>query len=357
MSDRLQRAQAAAEKLVAEQVVPGLEVLVQEGDQAPRGFCLGADASGKQITPDTLFPVASLSKMATALLVLRLAAEHDLALDDPLGLYLPEAQAAGAAVQPPVTIRALLCHTGGMPDELSDETAPYTPALSWAVIADASLRTPPILPAGTRLVYSNPGYALLGVAVERLTGKPFAQALYEWVLAPLGIEAYLGDEPPRLPAVIAGDLGRHAGTELEPFNSRFWRSLAMPYGSLVTTAYGALRLARTFLGITPGFLPDALLAEARSDQTGGLPGSMAGMFAWEQAPWGLGVELRGVKNPHAIAPQASPDSFGHLGSSGASAWVDPAHDVAWVMLGARAFSEWWQRMPEVSAAILETVDL
>jgi len=69
---------------------------------------------------------------------------------------------------------------------------------------------------------------LLAIAVERVTGHPFARAIDELVLQPLGVEGYLGAEPPRPPARIGGDLGEHIGTDLEPFNSAFWRSLAFP---------------------------------------------------------------------------------------------------------------------------------
>jgi CubicO group peptidase (beta-lactamase class C family) len=76
------------------------------------------------------------------------------------------------------------------------------------------------------------GSGLLAVIVERLTGQSFAQAAAELVLQPLRIEGYLGSEPPRRPAYLSIDYGEHAGTELEPNNSPFWRALALPWGGL-----------------------------------------------------------------------------------------------------------------------------
>ena len=94
-----------------------------------------------------------------------------------------------------------------------------------------------------------------------------------------------------------------------------------------------------------------LLAEATRDQTGGLPGRMV-FVEWPGCPWGLGPELRGDKAPHWTPGEASPTSFGHVGASGSIAWADPAAGVAWALLGARFFIDWWKDWPAIGAAIL-----
>ena len=336
------------EEIVQARAVPGLVVAVARGDQAPEHLVVGSDGAGQPLAADALFPVASITKLATALALLRLVAAGSLGLDDSLGRHLPEAVAAIEGV----TLRRLLCHTAGLPIDPPAEAAPYGPALDWPTLARACLATSPAIPPGTRMSYSNVGPGLLAVVVERLTGQRFSAALGELVVAPLGIEAYLGQEPPRAPARVTGALGEHAGTDLEPFNSAFWRSLALPWGGLVTTAAGALALVRAFAGQPPGFLPPALRAEATRDQTGGLPGDMMGFLQWPRSPWGLGPDLRGDKAPHWAPAEASPDSFGHPGASGTLAWADPAVDVAWSMLGAHTFEAWWASWPAIGAAIL-----
>ena len=157
-----------------------------------------------------LFPVASVTKLATALAVLRLVAGGQVALDDPLSLHVPEAAAAVDGV----TLRALLCHTAGLPDDVAPELAPYAIGLNWERLAQACLATPLVRPPHSHVTYSNVGYGLLALVVERRTGLPFATALATLVLDPLGIEGYLGVEPPRSPVRVAGKLGEHAGTEL-----------------------------------------------------------------------------------------------------------------------------------------------
>ena len=291
--------------------------------------------------------MASITKLATALAVLRLAAQG-LDLDEPLTRALPDA----AAGRPGVTVRTLLSHTAGLPGDVAPVAAPYAPGLDWPFLARACLATPLVEPPGTQVRYSNVGPGLLAILVERLTGQPFGAALMNLVLTPLGIEGYLGDEPPRPPARVSGGLGEHAGTALEPYNSPFWRSLALPWAGLVTTAAGALRLVQGFAGAGPDFLPADLLAEATSDQTGGLRGGFWPPLRWTSCPWGLGPELRGVKTPHWTPAAASPGSFGHVGASGALAWCDPAADVTWVILGTRTFETWWMDWPQIGDAVL-----
>jgi CubicO group peptidase (beta-lactamase class C family) len=343
--------QPIVDRILTGYKVPGLVLAVAWHDAAPSYLAAGCDADGRALAADTLFPVASITKLATALAVLRLAADGSLAIDDPLARYLPDAAAARAGV----TLRTLLCHTAGLPLDLPDGAAPYRLGLDWRALAHACTATRPATPPWTRVQYSNLGPGLLAIVVERLTGRPFAVALAGLVLAPLGIEGTLGSEPPRAPARIDGRFGEHTGTALEPFNSPFWRSLALPWAGLVTNAAGALALVRAFAGQPTGFLPPALLADATRNQTRGLPGGMGlaleGMD-WPHCPWGLGAELRGDKTPHATPPEASPASFGHSGASGCLVWADPAAGVAWAILGTRVASGWPRTWPALGTALM-----
>src|SRR5262245_14264224 len=198
--------------------VPGIALAVARLERPIDYLIVGADALGRPLDRDTLFPVASITKLATALAVLRLAESGALALDDPLERHLPSA----AAAEPGVTIRKLLCHTSGLPLDLSAASAPYTRGLDWPSLATASLLTSLEALPDTRVQYSNVGYGLLAVVIEQHTDKDFSSALADLVLGPLGVEAYLGVEPPRTPAMLAGVRGEHSGTDLEPFNSAFW---------------------------------------------------------------------------------------------------------------------------------------
>ena len=339
-----------AEETVAAFGVPGLAVVAARGGRPIVDVFLGADAQGNAVTPSSLFPVASITKLATSLAVLRLIDAGALALDDPLAHHLPGA----AAAQPDVTIRAVLCHTSGLPLDVPNEASLYRQGTNWPNLAQVCFQTPLRERPWTHVQYSNVGYGLLAMIVERLTGQTFSVALTSLVIDPLGIEAYLGIEPPRPPVVLADVRGSHVGTPLEPFNSPFWRSLALPWAGLITTPFGALELVRAFQGVPLGFLLLGTLTEATRNQTDDLSGGYAPPLIWPRCPWGLGPEIRDEKKPHWAPPQAAPNSFGHAGASGCIAWADPVADVAWAILGTRTADSGWllRRGPAIGAAIL-----
>ena len=147
-------------------------------------LCVGCDAAGHERAPESLYPVASVTRLATALAVLPLIEAGRLTLDDSLAGHQPEV----AAACPGVTLRALLSHTAGLPLDLPDGAVPYRCGLTWRALATACLRVPLEREPGTYVQYSNLGPGLLAIIVERQTGQDVAAALTHLVLHPLGIE-------------------------------------------------------------------------------------------------------------------------------------------------------------------------
>lgn len=333
--------------------VPGISVLVAKGNGPPESLVRGTDAAGTPLRADSLTPVASITKLATALSVLRLADRGALALDEPLSAYLPDAAISATGATP----RELLCHLSGLPVDVPNADAHYSARLTWPIIARACRETAPIRPRDTRVQYSNVGYGVLAALVERVTGEAFSAALSSLVLRPLGVEGYLGVEPPRPPARLADVRGPSAGTPIEWFNSPFWRTLALPWGALVTTIDGAFRLLQAFRGQPEGFLLPTTRLDATFNQTEDLAGGFVPPLVWPRCPWGLGPELRDRKRPHWTPPTASPDSYGHSGATGCVVWTDPSRDVTWAIVGTRTADNGWlvHRAPAIGAAILETL--
>ena len=320
----------AAELGVASGQFPGVVVALARGDGPVAHIVVGADAVGTPLAADSLFPVASLTKLATALAVLRLADAGALDVADPLALHLPDAAAATTGTR----VRHLLSHTAGLPFGYADDLAPWTTALTWPDMARAALRTAPKRPPGELVEYSDVGYMLLGVVVERLTGHPFDAALDALVLRPLGIEGYIGVVPPRPTARVAGVPGPHGGTNLDIYNAPLGLALGRPNGGLITTAAGGVRLVQAFLGQPADFLRPASRRAATEDQTGGV--AAVGAFTRLRAPHGLGPALYYGDRPYnAVPPTASPAAFGHGGASGCFAWADPATGLAVAVLTSR----------------------
>ncbi len=329
--------------------VSGLALAVSRRGDPPVTVTVGVDQKGIPLSADSLFPVASLTKLGTALAILRLGDLGKLSIDDELAMHLPEASAA----QPGVTLKRLLTHSAGLPD-LPESTHIWDmDHLSWPVFAQTVLKVEPIRSPGVRIYYDDTGYGLLGLMIERLAGLPLRQAMPELVFKPLGIEAYQGTEPPRQPVFIKDPGDSHAGTPLEIWNTAFWRTWGEPWGGLVITPAGVVALMQAFLGNPAGFLKPETAAASIQDQAGGLPGG----FPWqefEHCPWGLGPMLFTEDMNHWVFPHAPGGTVGHGGYSGCAVYTLPSREITWAMHGTVTCADrWWEKtFAEISDAVL-----
>ncbi|WP_167072477.1 serine hydrolase domain-containing protein [Sphingomonas vulcanisoli] len=138
-------------------------------------------------TPDTPFQIASNSKQFTAAAMLLLADEHKLSLDDTVGKYL-----SGISGGDTITIRQLLSHTSGIQDywpqdySFADMAHPVTPQ----AIVDRWAKKPLDFAPGTQWQYSNTGFVVAGMIVEKVSGVPLLDFLNARIFKPLGITAY-----------------------------------------------------------------------------------------------------------------------------------------------------------------------
>ncbi len=332
----------------AESGVSGMALAVAHGQQPAVTCVSGKDAKGNDLAEDSLFPVASITKLAVALALLRLSDQGLVSVEDPLGKYLPKA----AAAQPGVTLKRLLTHSAGLADRPKDAWV-WDENLSWATMAQACLKVPLAIPPGTKVSYDGINYGLLGLVIERVTGMSISQVLPRLVFQPLGIEAYLGVEPPRQPAFITDPADSHTGTSVEIWNSPFWRALGEPWSGLVTTPAGTLALLRAYLGYPIGFLRPETIITASQDQTGGLGGG----FDWQEfphCPWGFGPFLYTEGMQHWSYPDAPAGTIGHGGYSGCIVLAYPEREVIWAIHGTlTAADPWWKKaFTEMSAAVL-----
>ncbi|RYG43892.1 class A beta-lactamase-related serine hydrolase, partial [bacterium] len=145
-----------------------------------------SDLAGKKpATPDTVFRIASLTKAFTATLVLQLVNEKKVALDDPLGGVLPTLPKAWHGA----TVRQLLTHTSGVPDNTSlpNFAAQMAKPITPQGLVDLTADKPLDFPSGSKFEYDNSGYVILGMIVERLDRQPFGASLKKRILRPLGM--------------------------------------------------------------------------------------------------------------------------------------------------------------------------
>ena len=232
-----------------------------------------------------LFRWASITKLATGLAVLAAVDERLIGLDEPAG-------------PPGSTVRHLLAHASGLSFDGMTIAAP-----------------------GTRRIYSNAGFDVLGTLVAERSKQPFIDVLTARVLAPLGMHAMTLDGQP--------SSGLHG-----------------PLPDLAALARELLR---------PTLVSAETMALATTVAFPGLKGLLPGVGTFDPLDWGLAFELRDAKIPHWTGTANSAATFGHFGGSGTFLWVDPAIDRALVCLTDREYGPWaLDAWPAFSDSVIST---
>jgi D-alanyl-D-alanine carboxypeptidase len=166
----------------AAQVTAGRQVSYVQAGLADRG-------TGRPLSPADAFDIASNTKTFGATVVLQLVGQHRLSLADNLAGLLPGTVPDGRAI----TLRMLLNHTSGLFDYTEDEqwlaALRTDPGHAWtpAELLALALRHPPNFAPGTTRLYSNTGYLLVGMILERITGQSVHDLFAERIIRPLGL--------------------------------------------------------------------------------------------------------------------------------------------------------------------------
>ena len=226
---------------------PGAQAAVAFADGSLWTGAAGISTADLPMRPELLMAIGSVTKVYTATLILGLADDGILSLDDRLTKWVPDAVNADG-----VTIRHLLLHVSGI---ASDD-----PAL------------PTVCRPGSCLSYSNSGYGYLGAVIETATGTDYAHALHERILAPLGLVATFF---PRQEAFDGEPAMGHQGDEdalaVDAATSDGPATRGAS-GGIVATAADVARFGHALFG---GLLvsDSALNAMLDFDATHGLPGT------------------------------------------------------------------------------------
>jgi CubicO group peptidase (beta-lactamase class C family) len=171
--------------------IPGAALAIVQGDQIDylRGYGV-ADSTGRAVTPQTPFMLASVSKSFTALAIMQLAEEGKLDLDAPVQKYLPWFQIADENASSEMTARQLLYQTGGFSEtdgnKINLDSNMAEDALSASMkrlTATELINTP-----GVAFEYSNINYGLLGAIVEAVSGQSFETYVQQNIFAPLDMK-------------------------------------------------------------------------------------------------------------------------------------------------------------------------
>lgn len=293
--------QAEMDGLTAGELPPGMIMWIDAPAYQFAGASGSADlANGTPMPPEGAFRIGSITKMFTAAVIMQLAEEGVLTLDDPLAQWLPE-----VADQLPygdqITLRHLLTHTSGLFNVVEHE-AYYADIFTEMVVDEATgnvtlecvERDPNDTLAryvygkeaqfepGTQWRYSNTNYTLLGMVIEAAAEMPLAEAYHTHIYEPLGMTSTFLDcyEEPVIDVVHGySGVGDAMADVTELHESVGWAA-----GGLVSTAADLTAFARGLFGGALFDKPETLAA-----MTTAVPGSS----------YGLGVMLQGEYMGHA----------------------------------------------------------
>jgi CubicO group peptidase (beta-lactamase class C family) len=390
--DRLRLATAMVADWAGSGVVPGAALLVSLGDRlVAEGYWGQADAkSGRAAGPDTLWSIASITKPVTAAAFMACVDRGLLSVDGPIVKSLPEFAAPDNARpwRGEVTFRHLLTHTSGLAGfsrdnlQLRRRHAPIEEFIASFLSEDLHFQP------GRWHLYSSVGFGLAAEAVGRAliatgslpsaTGSLQAcETLTLGVLKSLGVAdaAFRPDDAQQARSAWVESTGQE-GFDWEIGNSRYYRSLGMPWGGLFTRARDVLTFIQAFLpsrrGATAPVLSEAAIDEMVLQQVAvpEAPASVAATqrdITWDPTrpprpgvPWGLGWEVKGGDPGDYFGGHAHATTFGHFGASGTIAWADPEEDLAVVLLTNRAWASRWpvreRRTARLADAIMAALD-
>jgi serine-type D-Ala-D-Ala carboxypeptidase len=347
---RFRTAFQVLEEAIAAKAFPGCAFGIFAGGEVVLEDALGrftyAD-DAPQVKTDTVFDLASLTKVvATTAMAMLLHQRSDLDLDLPVGELLPgfvvgrEPDDAATLV----TVQHLLAHNSGLPGYVEFFRTATTPRDLMKACLSLKLEAEP----GARAEYSDPGFILLGKALEVLTGDNLAkwtrrEIFHRLEMSETGFLTGRVHEKQLFPPTEEDSGFRHRRIQGEVQDENAWvlRGVA-GHAGLFSNVPDLLRFAAEILragGRQPETQPTCLFERATVD-----------LFATRQPPEGSSRAI-GWDTPSANSSSGkhfSAHSIGHLGYSGCSIWIDRDAGVAVVLLTNRTW-------PDRQSQLIKTV--
>ena len=188
-ADAIARVDAFIESEMRDAGIPGVALAIVEGDRAVhlRGFGV-ADSSGRAVTPQTPFPIASMSKTFTAVAVMQLVEAGKIVLDAPVRTYLPWFDVGHDPRSADITVRQLLTQRSGIPGNSDDEAfndSDRSPAALERNIRGFATSERLIAAPGAEFHYTNANFDALGDLIEAVSGESYETYLKREVFTPL----------------------------------------------------------------------------------------------------------------------------------------------------------------------------
>ncbi len=346
-TQRLGRLDSIVNYWVADSAFPGAELLVAKDGKVVYDKAFGTyDYSpySRRVDLNTMYDLASVTKVtATTLAAMKLYEEGKLDLDAPVVKYIPQ---FGQNGKEKITIRNLLVHDSGLPPDPAHylwytSTIPHEQLLellknprsflkdlvaAHEAMYDTLYATPLEYKTGTKEVYSDIGFIIMGKVIEKITGMPLDKYVEENFYKPLGMTHTMFNPPDNLVDMCAPtEFDSTSGSLLQGVvhdeNARSLGGVAGHAGLFSTSGDLAIYLQMLLNGgVYDGrrYLQDSTIA----------------LFTRKQSSLStraLGWDTKSPENSSA-GHFFSPTSFGHLGFTGTSLWIDPVRKLFVVFL-------------------------
>ncbi|MFJ1562071.1 serine hydrolase domain-containing protein [Streptomyces mirabilis] len=249
--DDAARVQEVLDRVVA-QGVPGAVAVVWDARSGVHPFTSGSAgvSTGRPPTVEDRFRIGSITKMFLATVVLQLAGEGKLSLEDKLSRWLPDVVRDADTI----TLRQILQHTAGIDDfvahlRFNGESLfhEHTPGDLIKLVADKPLISDP----AQQHSYSNTGYVLAGLLIERVTGRGWRTEVQDRLIAPLGLQAT--SMPLRQTGIVGPHLSGYHSDAGVPEGPRFdvtelSPTMADAAGEIISDAQDLITFARALFG-------------------------------------------------------------------------------------------------------------
>jgi CubicO group peptidase (beta-lactamase class C family) len=290
--------------------------VVQKGESFTRPF-------GKAASGDAMFLLGSISKPINVTAVMTLFDQGKFQLDDRVKQFLPAFTGEGRGG---VTIRHLLTHTSGLPDQAADNNELRRQHAPLTEFAAQAMRTSLDFAPGARYQYSSMGILLATRIAEVISGSDILTLVDRTVLQPLGMKhsaqglgRFKLEE--MVPCQMEGAAPESGGGDPQArewdWNSPYWRKLGAPWGGTHASAPDVATFLGEFLGARGQVVkPETARLMIRNHNPEGF------------TPRGLGFRV----GTGAGSPGCSERTFGHTGSTGTLCWADPASETVCVVL-------------------------
>jgi serine-type D-Ala-D-Ala carboxypeptidase len=282
------------------------------------------------VHPTTLFDLASLTKaVATTTIAMLLYERGLLDLEAPVSAIVPEftTDAARDPRRQEVTLRMLLAHSSGLPAHEKF----FLKARTRAELLEAAFTTPLAVDPATRTEYSDIGFIILGTALERLADESLDRFSQREIFAPLAMTHTTFNPPLEIRAKIpptADDQTfrrRIIQGEVQDENASVLGGVA-PHAGLFSTAEDLAKFAQAMLNHgSPILRPETVALFTRRESA---PPGTSRALGWDTP-----------SAPSQSGKYFSPQSFGHLGYTGTSLWIDPTRQLSITLLTNRTWPD------------------